>query len=183
MVQGLLDAADAVEDCMRKRSKINEQIQKKQKKADDPAVKKELQDLVNSQRYASTSFERGVFCLSATLAHELVHCLTGYLTGRAAINTPPGPAPYGPYDNAKRGEAGWEWCKLAFGGLAHFWYTKGSPHPLTSGFHLGIPLLLDVAPQDDWQKTSKFYMIDHDIVKKIIEMKDWADAYKAGKFV
>lgn len=180
MVEGLLEAADAVQNSMVQQRNINADIQKGSRKADEAATKEELQSHRKTQVYAQKSFERAIFCMSVTLAHEFVHCFTGYLSGRTGIRTPPLLPPLGPYGNSRQGEAGWEWCNLTFGGLAHFFYTKGFPEPFKSGYYIGIPALL-VLSAEDWQTKSKMYEVDHALVKKIIEMKDWESAYKAGK--
>lgn len=111
MVEGLLEAADAVENCMVQRRNINADIQKGSRKK-DAATTKELESLLQAQEYAQKSFERAIFCMSVTLAHEFVHCFTGYLTGLTGVRTPPRDPPLGPYGNDKEGEAGWEWCNL-----------------------------------------------------------------------
>lgn len=141
---------------------------------------KELGDLLKRQHYAQMSFERAIFCMSVTLAHEFVHCFTGYLSGRVGVTTPPDEEPLGPYGTHDKGEAGWKWVNLTFGGLAHFWYTKGSPETFNSGYYIGIPVLMQVAKKD-WKEKSVMYKIEHEMVKKIIEMKDWESEYKAGK--
>lgn len=180
MVEGLLEAADAVQNSMVQQRNINADIQKGVRKAEDAATKVELQSHRKTQEYAQKSFERAIFCMSVTLAHEFVHCFTGYLSGRTGVRTPPLLPPLGPYGNRDEGEAGWEWCNLTFGGLAHFFYTKGSPEPFKSGYYIGIPALL-ILSDKEWKKNSRMYRVDHALVKKIIEMKDWESAYKAGK--
>lgn len=187
MVDGLLKAADAVDDLMTQRSQIGKENEQRRKKGQPAVDEKTLATLVERQEYAQKSFERAIFCNSVTLAHEFVHCLTGYISGRPKLTTPPGSDPddqTGPYETETRGEAGWMWCKETFGGLPHFWYTKGLPDALDTGYYIGTPMLLDlVVKGGDWEATSTVYTINHDVVRKLIEMKGWASEHEAGEFI
>ncbi|KAK3896738.1 hypothetical protein C8A05DRAFT_20345 [Staphylotrichum tortipilum] len=64
--------------------------------------------------------ETHTFLMIVAVTHELVHCFTGYLTGSARTLTPPPVTVLG-HGDANRGEAGYGWEALAFGGIVTMW--------------------------------------------------------------
>lgn len=132
----------------------------------------ELHRLQQAQNDAQTSLERAIFCISVFLAHEFVHCFTGFLTGSAQPGTPPG-LNASPYSDAEHGEAGWYWTRHTFGGLGHVWFDKDGP---AEPGHFGVPTLLEYNKRRD---GSFFYRIDHDVIRRIIGA-DWASGNWEG---
>lgn len=118
------------------------------------------------------SFERAVFCISAILAHEFVHCFTGFLTGGTEPGTPPG-LNASPYSDRKHGEAGWNWSRRTFGGLGHIWLGKDEP---AEPEQFGVPTLLEYNKRSS---DSFFYHLDHAVIRKVIGM-DWGAVNKSG---
>lgn len=137
---------------------INEQLELKH-----PEEMEKLSAIKEAQSNATVAFERSAFCISITLAHEFVHCFTGFLTGRAGPPTPQRVFA-GPYGSDGRGEAGWQWCDRAFGGLIHFWYTRGKP---AKSDQIGMPMLLE------WNEDASgsfFFKINHIVIKRIVNL-------------
>lgn len=138
-------------------------------------TREEIQRLQLAQADAQISLERAVFSISFFLAHEFVHCFTGYLTGSAQPGTPPGlDAP--PYSDHEHGEAGWYWTRYTFGGLGHVWLDKDEPD---EPGHFGIPMLLDYNKR---RSDSFFYQIDHAVIRQILGA-DWSAAHRRGMFL
>lgn len=138
----------------------------------DGITRAKFQCLQDAQANAQMSLERAVFCISVFLAHEFVHCFTGYLTGSAQPGTPPG-LDASPYSDHKHGEAGWYWTRHTFGGLSHVWFDKGEPE---KPGHFGVPMLLDYNKR---RSDSFFYQIDHAVVRQVLGA-DWASADMIG---
>lgn len=134
----------------------------------------ELHRLQQAQNDAQMSLERAIFCISVFLAHEFVHCFTGFLTGSSQPGTPPG-LNASPYSDAEHGEAGWYWTRHTFGGLGHVWFDKDGP---AEPGHFGVPTLLEYNKRRD---GSFFYQIDQAVIRRIIGA-DWAIANWAGMF-
>lgn len=118
------------------------------------------------------SLERAIFCISVFLAHEFVHCFTGFLTGSSQPGTPPG-LNASPYSDAEHGEAGWYWTRHTFGGLGHVWFDRDEP---AEPGHFGVPTLLEYNKR---RGGSFFYQIDQAVIRRIIGA-DWAIANWAG---
>lgn len=79
------------------------------------------------------------FEMSISIAHEIVHFLTGFLNGEKAdkMFTPPEVGARG-YTTGKRGEAGRYWEELLLGGQTELWQNAADP----AGVHqAGIPYL------------------------------------------
>ena len=55
-----------------------------------------------------------------TVAHELVHCFVGFLSGDKKVGTPRSLLPKGYEDNPTRGESGRMWEELVFGGCVSY---------------------------------------------------------------
>lgn len=135
----------------------------------------EFQRLQHAQANGQMSLERAVFCISVFLAHEFVHCFTGYLTGTAHPGTPPG-LDASPYSDRQHGEAGWYWTRHTFGGLNHVWFDKDEP---AERGDFGVPTLLDFNKR---RSDSFFYQIDHAVVKLVLG-DDWASPNRIGMFL
>ncbi|KAI3394194.1 hypothetical protein diail_3149 [Diaporthe ilicicola] len=171
LVRGLLRSKGSVEQFLKRRQDLSAEIQKGTRKM-DAQTKAAIQHLESSQEAAQVGFERAVFCISVILAHEFVHCFTGFLTGYAEPGTPP-VLNASPYSDAEHGEAGWYWTRRTFGGLAHIWTDKDEP---TDYSHFGIPTLLEYNKR---QSDSYFYQVDHAMVQKIVGM-EWSSVNRVG---
>ncbi|KAK7727631.1 hypothetical protein SLS63_007073 [Diaporthe eres] len=168
LVDGLIRSKNSVEQYTKEQDALNAEIQNGSIEMDNSSTRAELQRLQDAQANAQMSLERAIFCISVFLAHEFVHCFTGYLTGSAQPGTPPGLDAL-PYSDRKHGEAGWYWTKHTFGGLAHVWFDKDEP---AEPGHFGLPMLLDYNKR---RSNSFFYQIDHAVVKRVLG-DDWASA-------
>ncbi|KAL2283264.1 hypothetical protein FJTKL_10139 [Diaporthe vaccinii] len=168
LVDGLLRSENSVEQCTKEQESLNAEIQNGNREMDSSSTRAEIQRLQDAQANAQMSLERAVFCISVFLAHEFVHCFTGYLTGSSQPGTPPG-LDARPYSDRKHGEAGWYWTRHTFGGLSHVWFDKDEPEEPS---HFGLPMLLDYNKR---RSKSFFYQIDHEVVKRVLG-DDWASA-------
>lgn len=173
LVDGLIRSKNSVEQYTKEQDALNAEVQNGSIEMDNSSTKAEIQRLQDAQATAQMSLERAIFCISVFLAHEFVHCFTGYLTGSAQPGTPPGLDAL-PYSDRKHGEAGWYWTKHTFGGLAHVWFDKDEP---AEPGHFGLPMLLDYNKR---RSNSFFYQIDHAVVKRVLG-DDWASANRIGK--
>ncbi|KAL1860692.1 hypothetical protein Daus18300_009035 [Diaporthe australafricana] len=165
LVRGLMRSKSRVDQCRKRRQSVNAQIKKGSRKMDGHS-KATLQRLESAQAKAEVGLERAVFCISVILAHEFVHCFTGFLTGGAQPGTPPG-LKASPYSNSEHGEAGWNWSQRTFGGLGHFWLEKDGA---TEPDQFGIPTLLEYNKRPG---NSFFYQVDHAMIQRVIGM-DWS---------
>lgn len=132
----------------------------------------ELERLQHAQAEAQKSLERAIFSIAVFLAHEFVHCFTGFLTGGAHPGTPPG-LNASPYSDARHGEAGWNWTRHTLGGLGHVWLGRGEP---AEPGHFGVPMLLDF---NKHRGDSFFYQVDHRVVRRAVG-GDWSPAHRIG---
>ncbi|POS69704.1 hypothetical protein DHEL01_v211900 [Diaporthe helianthi] len=167
LVDGLLESARQVEHYTRAHEMFNAEIQHGTRPVND-GTRTKLQDLKQAQAQAQISLERAVFSISVFLAHEFVHCFTGFLTGSSQPGTPPA-LNASPYSDKEHGEAGWYWTRHTFGGLGHVWCGKDEP---SEPGHFGVPMLLQYNKQ---RSQSFFYQMDHDVVRSIVGV-DWAAA-------
>lgn len=119
-------------------------------------------------------YERSLFHLAATLAHECFHVLTGYWTGFVKEYTPPKFC--GEFPNRDRGEAGewWEY-KHGFNGLVDLVWNKDGkdkddPYPLDDeNMAAGIPYLKQTRYEDDGSTGAEWTRISHAFIKDFIE--------------
>lgn len=86
-----------------------------------------------------STYNRFKYQMVITLAHELIHCFTGYLTGTAKPLTPR-TISLTPYGNRQSGESGRYWESVFLGGVVEFY--QDSQDPLGSR-QAGIPYLFD----------------------------------------
>lgn len=181
MIEGITSAANAIDQCMKQRLRIDKTFTEKtaamakgrvNDKTKTETLLKEKQTEIaafeKAHANAVVAFERATFNISSTIAHELVHCFTGFITGAYRPGTPPRvvAGPYGslPGGTRARGEAGWAWCEETFGGLLYFYYTAGEPK---ESDQIGFPAIVE------WKgdhKSSLYCRVDHNIVKKIISL-------------
>lgn len=120
-------------------------------------------------------YERTLFILAITLAHECFHVLTGYWTGTDKEVTPP--RFYGDSRKSGRGEAG-EWWEYnhGFNGLANLvWNNRGKnqddPYPLDNEkLSAGIPLLKQKRYRDDESVDgAEWRLISHAFIRDVLE--------------
>ncbi|KPM43931.1 hypothetical protein AK830_g2652 [Neonectria ditissima] len=83
------------------------------------------------------NWETYIFQLGISLAHEIVHFLTGFLTGSQFPDTPPAVSYSGFKDNRK-GESGRYWEGYLMGGIVDFYADPGDP---LGSLQAGVPML------------------------------------------
>lgn len=171
LVDGLLRSASSVEQCIKEQEFLDTEIQTRTRRLDS-RTQATLERLEQAQANAQISLERAIFCISVFLAHEFVHCFTGFLTGSAQPGTPPG-LNASPYSDTEHGEAGWYWTRHTFGGLGHVWFDKDAP---AEPSHFGIPTLLEYNRR---REDSFFYQLDHAVIRRLIG--DWSSANRIGE--
>lgn len=121
-------------------------------------------------------YERSLFHLAVTLAHECFHVLTGYWTGFIEEFTPP--KFFGEYLDEGRGEAGewWEYKHGFNGSVDLVWNKHGKdkddPYPLPvddKNMSAGIPYLKQLRYEDDGSTGAEWTRISHAFIKDFIE--------------
>lgn len=120
-------------------------------------------------------YERSLFHIAATLAHECFHVLTGLWTGFVKEITPP--SFFGASEDSKQGEAG-EWWTYNYGfrGAVHLVWnktdkTKDDPYPLDDeNFSAGIPFLKHIRYRSDGSADGQVWTrISHDYIRDFIK--------------
>ena len=118
--------------------------------------------LCHPHRKSNFNYDRFKFQMVISIAHEIVHFLTGFLTGKNAARdlTPPrvGLVPYG---SALTGEAGRYWEKLLLGGVAEFYFNPSDPMGKSQA---GLPYLFP-----DGSEPSVGAPIDTDYIEAFVE--------------
>lgn len=94
-----------------------------------------------AQKNDASNLTRFEFLLGISIAHEIVHLLTGFLAGEKAntLHTPPDTSAEG-YGTRRRGEAGRFMEELLFGGQTEMWMNPQDPLGVLQA---GTPYLLD----------------------------------------
>lgn len=87
----------------------------------------------------SNNYNLFKFQMAITVAHEIVHLLTGYLTGKKLPPTPPGVS-LPSYGNTNSGESGRYWESQLLGGVVEFYEDK---QDALGNKQSGIPYLMD----------------------------------------
>ncbi|RSL83785.1 hypothetical protein CEP51_004315 [Fusarium floridanum] len=75
---------------------------------------------------AGDSYIRFKFQMGLSIAHEIVHLLTGFTTGDPNPLTPPEVSLLR-YGDSAAGEAGRYWGHILFGGVVEFWSFNDDP--------------------------------------------------------
>ncbi|KAH6844654.1 hypothetical protein B0I37DRAFT_166178 [Chaetomium sp. MPI-CAGE-AT-0009] len=90
------------------------------------------------EEVAGSSYDLYKFQMVVSVAHEIVHFLTGFLTGTMRPHTPPGVTaePYG--NKPKSGEAGRYWENDFLGGFLEMWSLPDDP---LGARQPGVPML------------------------------------------
>jgi hypothetical protein len=86
----------------------------------------------------SHSYDMFRFQMAITVAHEIIHLLIGYLTGKKQPHTPP-EVSLAPYGTMVTGESGRYWESLLLGGVVEFY--EDSQDPL-GNMQAGTPYLI-----------------------------------------
>ena len=106
---------------------------------------------------AGTNYKRFKFQMVISLAHEIIHCFTGYLTGNSRALTPETISMPG-FTQGIAGESGRYWENLFFGGAILFY--KDSNDPLGTR-QAGIPYLVSGAfMSSEARRVSEDYIIN-----------------------
>lgn len=108
---------------------------------------------------AGDTYELLKFQMIITIAHEICHCLTGYLTGSDRPLTPP-TVSLGGYGMPRSGEAGRYFEGSLFGGVVEFYDDKEDPMGRRQA---GVPYLID-----DGTKTSNAIEISRNYIFEFI---------------
>jgi hypothetical protein len=93
----------------------------------EPIISNMLYVVQEAEGTDSNSYKLFKFQMTISVAHEIVHFLTGFITGTQVPDTPPRvTAP--PYDNrTDMGEAGRFWESRLLGGFVEFWFSPSDP--------------------------------------------------------
>ncbi|KAK3902096.1 hypothetical protein C8A05DRAFT_15800, partial [Staphylotrichum tortipilum] len=87
-----------------------------------------LRGTAHHRRDGTSPYEIMEFEMTVSFAHEMVHLLTGYLTGDVTPHTPPHLTAGGyeelDHPDGPRGELGWYWEHGFLGGILEFWAKK-----------------------------------------------------------
>ncbi|KAH6988984.1 hypothetical protein BKA56DRAFT_464421, partial [Ilyonectria sp. MPI-CAGE-AT-0026] len=112
-----------------------------------------------SKEQAGDTYELLKFQMIVTIAHEICHCLTGYLTGSDRPLTPP-TVSLGGYSMPRSGEAGRYFEGSLFGGVVEFYDDKQDPMGRRQA---GVPYLID-----DGTKSSRAIEISRNYIFEFI---------------
>ncbi|KAI6085743.1 hypothetical protein F4821DRAFT_239949 [Hypoxylon rubiginosum] len=88
---------------------------------------------------AGDNYNRFKFQMAITVAHEMCHLLTGFLSGSARPPTPPGVS-LDNYGDRLKGEAGRYWESILLGGVVEFWEDKNDP---LKARQAGMPYIME----------------------------------------
>ncbi|KAK3293435.1 uncharacterized protein B0H64DRAFT_212934 [Chaetomium fimeti] len=112
-----------------------------------------------SPAVARDSYDLFKFQMVISIAHEMVHLLTGFITGTREPNTPPRITAE-PYNNQHDvGEAGRYWESRFLGGFVEFWSEPSNP---LRARQAGVPYLFEAGPKRHavGQRVSMSYIDD-----------------------
>ena len=109
-----------------------------------------------NQRTAESTYPLFKFQMVISVAHEIVHFLTGFITGTATPDTPPGVTAR-PYGRDDVGEAGRWWEDALLGGFVEFWSYPSDP---LGSRQAGLPYLFVSGSRSDaaGQRVSMSYI-------------------------
>lgn len=174
-----------VQDWQPKLDQLEAAVQEAQKSNEEDAIDAAESDLGNYQEMCDARrnltksykihYERTLFVLAVTIAHECFHVLTGYWTGVDEAFTPPDF--FGELPKVGRGEAGewWEF-KHGFNGSANLvWNNRGKekddPYPLDNEkMSAGIPFLKQIRYRDDESVGGATWTrISHNFIRDVLE--------------
>lgn len=109
------------------------------------------------ERIAGDSYEMFRFQLIISVAHEITHFLTGFLTGKERPLTPKAVGLEG-YNTRKIGEAGRYWESTLLGGVVEFYQNHSDP---LAERQAGTPYLIDDGlPRSPARQISMKYIHD-----------------------
>jgi hypothetical protein len=108
---------------------------------------------------AQFSYQLFKFQMAISVAHEIVHFLTGFITGTMQPDTPPRVTAEPYNDRADVGESGRYWESIILGGFVEFW---SSPTDRLGVRQAGVPYLFIRGNQQTstGQKISVSYIED-----------------------
>lgn len=177
------------QDYQSKRQKLSADVEEAEKSNDEEAIAAAKLDLQHYERSYhkmrkftknyKIHYERTLFIVAVTLAHECFHVLTGYWTGNDKEVTPP--KFFGQSLNKDKGEAGEWWeVKHGFKGSANLVWNnlgkdKDDPYPLDDEkMSAGIPFLKQIRRKDDGSVDGvKWTRISHGFIRDVLE-KGWS---------
>jgi hypothetical protein len=108
---------------------------------------------------AQFSYQLFKFQMAISVAHEIVHFLTGFITGTMVPDTPPRVTAEPYNDRADVGEAGRYWESIILGGFVEFWSSTTDRLGVRQA---GMPYLFNTGNQQTStsQKVSMAYIED-----------------------
>ncbi|KAK8030213.1 hypothetical protein PG993_011504 [Apiospora rasikravindrae] len=111
----------------------------------------------NNPEITGNAYQLFKFQLGVVIAHEFIHCLTGFFTGTSSANTPPNVTlPH--YGNTRTGEAGRFWESKLLGGVLEMW---SSPEDGLGVRQPGTPYLFEGGGRDkSGRRVSMEYISD-----------------------
>lgn len=180
------------------REKLEDNVEKarqgKDRKAFDTAkakledYRKEKRDMEREIKNSQVHYERSLFHLGVTLAHECFHVLTGLWTGDFEVGTPYklGGAYAGKDPEQEHGEAGdwWEYQSGFNGSVNLVWGKddpkKDDPHPLKDESLLaGIPFVRQLRYKADGSSDGAAWTrISHAYIKDVINKGEYTSYFQ-----
>lgn len=113
------------------------------------------------------NWETYIFQLGISIAHEIVHFLTGFLTGTPFPDTPPA-VTYGGFGDDVTGESGRYWEGHLLGGIVDFY--EDSRDPLGS-LQAGVPVLSYTYLDNNRQGTIRWVRISQDYIRRFVDLR------------
>jgi hypothetical protein len=93
------------------------------------------------QPHAQSAYDLFKFQMTISVAHEIVHLLTGFLTGPDQAHTPPEVTAAAPLNTkGNKGEAGRNWERKLLGGSLEHWSSNTDPLQVRQA---GVPYLFN----------------------------------------
>lgn len=108
---------------------------------------------------AGDSYSMFKFQMGISIAHEIVHLLTGFVSGTPRPDTPPS-ITLDPYGTRRRGEAGRLWESVLLGGVVEFWSSNDDPLGVRQA---GMPFLFA-----DGRRNTDGYQVSLNYINEII---------------
>ncbi|KAF4471292.1 hypothetical protein FALBO_1789 [Fusarium albosuccineum] len=113
------------------------------------------------------NWETYIFQLGISIAHEIVHFLTGFLTGARFPDTPSGVTYLGFEDNEK-GESGRYWEGHLLGGVVDFYEDFRDP---LGSLQAGVPMFTYAYLENNRQENVRWVRISQDYIRRFIDLR------------
>ncbi|KAF5004542.1 hypothetical protein FDECE_8974 [Fusarium decemcellulare] len=113
------------------------------------------------------NWETYIFQLGISIAHEIVHFLTRFLTGARFPDTPSGVTYLGFEDNEK-GESGRYWEGHLLGGVVDFYEDFRDP---LGSLQAGVPMFTYAYLENNRQENVRWVRISQDYIRRFIDLR------------